>query len=131
MKTIPTYAVFTCNDPAGAKVNLSAHDVIRHIYRYDGADYRIEPKMVGNFQDTYYGDLLFKVSFKTSGNSVWESGGWCLASGKNEIEAEAQFLEIYFNNRLWDTSYWIVLAHGDLTEIMDRYTTAIAIAQQD
>ena len=130
MSNIQTYAVFTCNDPAGAKVNLSAHDVVRHIYRYDGADYRIEPKMLGNFQETDYGDLLFKLSFKASGNSLWESGGWCLVSGKDESEAEAQFLELSFIDRLWDHSYWIVLAHGDLTEIMDRYTTAIA-QQQD
>ena len=119
MSTTQTYAVLTCNkDPADAdyedpKTDLTAHDIVRHIYRYDGGDYRLEPKMWSNapdIQQTADGELVFQVMFKDSGSSLWHTGGWCTATGKTEKEAEAEFLQISFENAMWDTSYWIVLS---------------------
>ena len=117
MSTVQTYAVFTCSDPADAETDLSAHEVVQHIYRYDGGDYRLEPKMLrdrtdeyGNelpdAQDTFDDDLIFEVFFKYSGYFL---KGQCIAIGKNEAEAESAFLQKAFDSRMWDTSYWTVL----------------------
>ena len=118
MNTTQTYAVFPYSDPADAETDLTAHEVVRHIYRYDGSDYRLEPKMIrdrhdeeGNglpdAQDTFDDDLVFEVWFKYSGYFL---KGQCLAIGKNEEEAESAFLQKAFDSRWWDTSYWIVLS---------------------
>ena len=113
MSTIQTYAVSTYYDPADVETDLSAHDVVRHIYRHNGGDYKLVPKMFSNFpeiQQTVDGELVFQVFFKNSGSSLWHSGGWCTATGRNEEEAEAEFLQLSFENACWDNSYWIVLS---------------------
>ena len=135
MNTIETYTVFNVDDDsADVKVNLSAQDVIRHIYRHNNSDYRLNPMMCSDapeIQQTVDGDLLYKISFNNSDASLWDGGGYCIVSGKTEAEAEASYLQRSFDCRMWDHSYWTVLSQGYLKEIMDRYTTAIAIAQQD
>lgn len=126
MSNTQTYAVYTCNDfSANAETALSAHDVVRHIYRDDGHDYRLEPKMLTNqFDDdnnelpdvqdtTNSGLLVFEVWFKNS-------YGWRksprIAIGKDEDDAEADFLQESFDKTMWEDSYWIVLT-------MEQYQT--------
>ena len=118
MNAIQTYAVFTCNDE-DAETELSAHDVVRHIYRHDGGDYRLEPAMLRDRCDednnelpdiqetTSNGDLVFEIWFKYSG-SLWDTDQ-CIAIGKDEAEAEAQFLQESFEDAAWDNSHWTVL----------------------
>ncbi len=125
MNTTQTYAVFTINDdPAFAETALTAHDVVRHIYQYDGGDYRLEPKMIrdrtdeeGNelpdIQDAFDdgGDLVFlvfEIWFKSCGSFPWDTYGG-MAIGKTKEEAEASFLRKAFDDASWDHAYWIVL----------------------
>ena len=120
MNTVQNYAVFTCNDSFDAETHLTAHDIVRHIYRDHGSDYRLEPKMLRNrsdeegdelpdIQDTAgSGDLVFEVWFKYNRSSSWHKSPR-IAIGKNEEEAEAAFLQKSFDCTMWDNSYWIVL----------------------
>jgi hypothetical protein len=121
MKAIQTYAVYTCNDLSEeAETELTAHDVVRHIYRNDGGDYRLEPKMLTHRYDdennelpdiqdtTESGDLVFNVWFKNSCNRPWQESQR-IAIGKDEDEAEEAFLQESFEGGMWDDSRWIVL----------------------
>ena len=122
MNTIQTYALSSLSTifSIDAETGLSSHDVVRHIYRYDGSDYRLEPKMLCNrtdeegnelpdVQDTNStGDLVFDIWFKSTGSFPWHNGQR-IAIGKNEADAEAAFLQKSFDGRMWDNSYWVVV----------------------
>jgi len=122
MQSDQTYAVYACNDRSiDAETDLTAHDVVRHIYRHDGADYRLEPKMLMHRYDdddddnelpdiqdiTDSGALVFEIWFK-SPRGHW-SPSRRTAIGKNENEAEEAFLQESFDGTMWDDSHWIVL----------------------
>lgn len=111
-----TYCVYSCNDClANVAVDLTAHDVVRHIYRDDGGDYRLEPMMrhtddVPAIQDfTSNGDLIFEIWFKNSSSCPWQKSQR-LAFGTTVKEAEEAFLQKSFDRMMWNVSYWIVLS---------------------
>lgn len=119
MKANQTYAVYIFHDySANAETDMTAHDVVRHIYRDDGQDYRLEPKMLTNRYDdddnelpdvqdtTESGDLVFDVWFKSAYG--WKTSHR-IAIGKDADSAEAAFLQESFDGTMWDDSYWIVL----------------------
>jgi len=118
MNATQTYAVYTCTYSADVETDLTAHAIVRHIYRYDGHDYRLEPKMLTHryddddnelpdIQDTAYnGDLVFEIWFK---NQYGWSVSRRIAIGKNEDEAEESFLQESFDGTMWDDYRWIVL----------------------
>ena len=121
MQAIQTYAVYTCNDRSEeAQTNLTAHDVVRHIYRDDGGNYRLDPKMLTHRYDdennelpdiqdtTSSGKLVFEVWFKDNCNSSWQESPR-IAIGKDEDEAEEAFLQESFDDTMWNDSRWIVL----------------------
>ena len=121
MTTTQTYAVCSRNDySVNDETDLSARDVVRHIYRDDGGDYRLEPKMLTNRYDdddnelpdvqdtTDNGDLVFEVWFKDNGAFPWRKSQR-IAIGKDEDEAEEAFLQESFDGAMWNDSHWIVL----------------------
>jgi hypothetical protein len=132
---IQTYAVYSCNDySADAETDLTAHDVVRHIYRDDGGDYLIEPKILTHRYDednelpdvqdtTDSGDLVFEVWFKDNGSFPWHKSQR-IAIGKDEYEAEEAFLQESFDGTMWKDSYWIVLT-------TEQYQAEQAAAEAD
>lgn len=120
MNITQTYTVYPSDDSDDAETGLTSHDVVRHIYRDDGADYRLDAKMITNrFDDndnelpdiqetTEDGDLVFDVYFKDNNSFPWRKSQR-IAIGKNEDEAEMSFLQESFENNMWDDSRWTVL----------------------
>jgi hypothetical protein len=121
MNANQTYAVYTCAQGSSeAETDMTAHDVVRHIYRDDGGDYRLELKMLTHRYDdednelpdiqetTESGDLVFELWFKDCGSRPFYKAHR-IAIGKNEDEAEENFLQDSFECSMWDDSRWIVV----------------------
>jgi len=95
---------------------LTADEVVRTIYRDDGADYRLVPKMIEDFDDegNSIGEhqaidsmlgLVWRVELKNS-HGKWEDAPFEYF-GKTEDEAESEFLADAFKNNRWKDTWFV------------------------
>lgn len=119
--TTKTYAVYSIMDNSvDAETDLSALDVVRHIYGDDGGGYRLEPKMLTfcfdeddkELPDTQAtngrGEEIFEIWFKNNRSSHYRLSPRT-AVGIDEEAAEEAFLQESFNGRMWRTNHWLVV----------------------
>jgi hypothetical protein len=107
-----TYKVYgSCESSDNAETNLTATEVVKHIYQDDGHGYRLEPRMdeTGEQQLQSSLGLEWDVYFTKPGKRYGEKSGLS-AYGETEDEAEAEFLASAWNETRWDDSKWFIEA---------------------
>jgi hypothetical protein len=111
------YSIYHCSGgPDHAITNLTAHDVVRHIYRHDGGDYYLEPTIITDRYDDE-GNPLPDVQVTTNdgllGFQAWIkiSFGWKCGDvffGEDEAAAEAKFLDDAWERWVLDDREWFI-----------------------
>lgn len=111
------YALRDAVNGGDAILNLTARQVVQHIYRDDGEDYRLEPRMCDEWDDD--GEACHEVHDTLSdGTPIWnvwfkdryawkKSGRICF--GHTEKEAEDNLLEDSFKSTAWRDAKWTIL----------------------
>jgi hypothetical protein len=129
-----TYSIYHCTQPAEtATTGLTEAEVIKTIYRDDGQDYMLEPRMEkvydGQGEDTgetvqaeSIAGLEWDVRFKSSRGQLRLSN--ITAYGATEEEAELDWLNDCFRNCRYETSKWAI-------QTDDQYQADLLAAEND
>lgn len=119
--TIKTYKCYdACQSESTAQTNLTAAEIVKHIYQEDGHGYRLEPRMESTYNND--GDIIgeqqanspnlgleWDVYFTKPGQRYSEKSS-LIAWGATEKEAEDEFLLSAWKETRWDTTKWFIEA---------------------
>lgn len=137
-----TYAVHQADQsPEEAITGLTPEDVVRHIQRYDGCDYRLERRMeqilgpngeVLGERQAGDPELGKEWSVRLFWPNIPEGVEWDrTVYGESEEQADRNFLRTqwerqrqYADDEVWDSTYWIVITDLEHAEALARARAA-------
>lgn len=114
-----TYTVYhVCDSARDVETGLTPAQVVQHIYRDDGQNYRLDPRMematdddgkeLGEQQVRGKFGLEWDVYFPRNGQEFGPKSR-LTAYGETEDEAEAEFLDGAWRGQRWDVTKWCVI----------------------